>query len=276
MNAYRWMSALLDQAGSQPTGGKIRQCPAHRDGSPSLSVREGRTGQVVLRCFAGCSLDEILAALRCAPARLHTPPRMTPGDYAAMVRLAVAFPPVVLRTGSPASRGFRLVAQHDYVRAVLFRWRNQAGAKEVLWETRTPTGGLVPGLIGVSLADLPIYRQAEIRQAVALDEPVVLVESESSVDALRGIYATTWAGSAATIPTARLARLLGNYRRLVHVPDHDPAGRRAYQRLVAAGLNPAVLWPANGQDARDLYTQLGPAAFTHAVDQALNRERQPA
>lgn len=39
------------------------RCPAHEDGSPSLSISEGRDGRVLLNCFAGCSLTSILEAL---------------------------------------------------------------------------------------------------------------------------------------------------------------------------------------------------------------------
>lgn len=37
-------------------------CPAHEDRSPSLSLRKGHTGWLV-RCWAGCTLDEICRAL---------------------------------------------------------------------------------------------------------------------------------------------------------------------------------------------------------------------
>ena len=39
------------------------KCPAHEDGSPSLSIREGRDGRVLLNCFAGCRLTSILNAM---------------------------------------------------------------------------------------------------------------------------------------------------------------------------------------------------------------------
>lgn len=38
------------------------QCPAHPDKSPSLSVSEGERG-VLVKCWAGCSIDEICSAL---------------------------------------------------------------------------------------------------------------------------------------------------------------------------------------------------------------------
>jgi hypothetical protein len=38
------------------------QCPAHSDNDPSLSVREGDKG-ILLKCWAGCSYAEVLAAI---------------------------------------------------------------------------------------------------------------------------------------------------------------------------------------------------------------------
>ena len=38
-------------------------CPAHEDREPSLSVSEGDDGRVLLRCFASCENQEIVAAL---------------------------------------------------------------------------------------------------------------------------------------------------------------------------------------------------------------------
>jgi hypothetical protein len=52
----------LDQVRETARGWSAR-CPAHHDRSPSLSVlaRDGRV--ISLRCWAGCSYDEILRAL---------------------------------------------------------------------------------------------------------------------------------------------------------------------------------------------------------------------
>ncbi|NNN00044.1 MAG: hypothetical protein HKL91_09625 [Candidatus Eremiobacteraeota bacterium] len=41
----------------------IARCPAHDDRSPSLSIKEGRDGRILVRCWAGCSLPEICSAL---------------------------------------------------------------------------------------------------------------------------------------------------------------------------------------------------------------------
>ena len=39
------------------------RCPAHNDHSPSLSIREGEDGRILLHDFAGCRVEDICAAL---------------------------------------------------------------------------------------------------------------------------------------------------------------------------------------------------------------------
>ena len=38
------------------------RCPAHDDKSPSLSLRETDDGRILVHCFAGCSVHEIVQA----------------------------------------------------------------------------------------------------------------------------------------------------------------------------------------------------------------------
>jgi hypothetical protein len=38
-------------------------CPAHDDGTPSLSIRELDDGRVLLHCFTGCAVEAILDAV---------------------------------------------------------------------------------------------------------------------------------------------------------------------------------------------------------------------
>lgn len=50
--------------GVKPSGdGYVAHCPAHDDRSPSLSVREGEDGRVLLKCHAGCKLEDITSQL---------------------------------------------------------------------------------------------------------------------------------------------------------------------------------------------------------------------
>lgn len=50
--------------GVRRTGGRVLAlCPAHPDKSPSLSIREGNDGRILLHDFAGCEPRAIVAAL---------------------------------------------------------------------------------------------------------------------------------------------------------------------------------------------------------------------
>jgi hypothetical protein len=60
------------------------RCPAHSDRSPSLSIREGDDGRVLVLCRAGCSLDSILAALKLVKRDLFAGPPPTPAQTAAI------------------------------------------------------------------------------------------------------------------------------------------------------------------------------------------------
>lgn len=46
--------------GKKTSRGWIAKCPAHEDRSPSLSISIGRSGQVLVHCFAGCTAEEVL------------------------------------------------------------------------------------------------------------------------------------------------------------------------------------------------------------------------
>jgi hypothetical protein len=41
----------------------VARCPAHRDRRPSLSIAEGNDGRILLRCWAGCAVDAVVAAV---------------------------------------------------------------------------------------------------------------------------------------------------------------------------------------------------------------------
>ena|SRR5215211_1611013 len=47
----------------QRNGFHVARCPAHDDMKPSLSVAEGDDGRVLLKCYAGCDIEEIIDAL---------------------------------------------------------------------------------------------------------------------------------------------------------------------------------------------------------------------
>jgi hypothetical protein len=54
-------------------------CPAHEDRSPSLSVKEGDDGRVLLHCHGGCTVHEVTGALGMTLADLFPPRPDAPG-----------------------------------------------------------------------------------------------------------------------------------------------------------------------------------------------------
>lgn len=53
--------------------GWIARCPAHEDGSPSLSIGESG-GRVLLHCFAGCTVESVCDALKIKVSDLFSGP----------------------------------------------------------------------------------------------------------------------------------------------------------------------------------------------------------
>lgn len=222
-------------------------------------------------CHAGCSVRDICAALGITMDHLALPPRLSPARWIACRRLQVGFPEPKAN-GCPRARGFRFEATHSYgAHFRLERWRHPVtGEKAVEWWALNGKGEWVPGLLGTRECDLPLYREHEITAAVALGETVLLVESESSADALTGWYATTWAGGAGAPPVAQLTDHLAEHPHVVIIGDADDAGRTCAARVAAVlPLATVVISEREGEDARDLHARLGAERFNTRITTAV-------
>jgi hypothetical protein len=64
MSAERPIDRVLSRLEkvSRKDGYYIALCPHHDNREPSLSIKEGEDNRVLLKCFAGCSFDEVVAA----------------------------------------------------------------------------------------------------------------------------------------------------------------------------------------------------------------------
>jgi hypothetical protein len=275
MIVYDWVTQYLALTGS----GRIAnswQCPAHDDASPSLAVNEAANGTLLIHCHAGCSYGEVVDALSLPRWIYRMAPARGPAEWLAGVEHRPSYPPM---TSSSASGGWapcqeKSVEHHMYVRdqVRLERVRCTDGRKRIRWERRV--GKHWEYLRGdIRLTDLPLYRQDYLKQARALGEPVVLCESESSVDGLidAGIYATTWAGGASSPNIPRLRRTLAGLT-VVWIPDNDAAGRKCsdiIQFELADVTTLHILWPPTGEDARDLLRHRGAEGLRRLIDEAV-------
>ena len=65
------ITPLLKGVIKRHNGGYLAFCPSHDDRKGrSLAIGTGRQGQALLKCFAGCSIHEITAAIGLNPADL--------------------------------------------------------------------------------------------------------------------------------------------------------------------------------------------------------------
>jgi hypothetical protein len=63
MSAVEKLLSRLDKVKRTGQGRWAARCPAHDDKGPSLSIRELDDGRVLLHCFAGCDVHEVLSAV---------------------------------------------------------------------------------------------------------------------------------------------------------------------------------------------------------------------
>lgn len=182
----------------QTADGWIASCPAHDDSTPSLSIADGRSGRVLLKCHAGCETDAVVAAAGLSVRDLFD-------DSAAS------------RHGSPA----RIVAEYPYcdeqgtklfdvIRLNPKSFRQRASSGE--WSMK-------------GVRHVP-YRLPQLIEAVEADRTVFVVEGEKDVHALveLGLVATTNPGGAGKWRNEYAAHFRG--ARVVVLPDNDAPGHR--------------------------------------------------
>lgn len=68
----------LDKVRERGPGQWSARCPAHEDAGPSLSIKEIPDGRVLIHCFAGCEVEDVVAAVGLDLADLF-PPRESHG-----------------------------------------------------------------------------------------------------------------------------------------------------------------------------------------------------
>lgn len=71
--------ALLTKVRQRQPGQWSACCPAHEDKGPSLSIREIPDGAVLIHCFAGCAVTDVVGALGLELSDLF-PPRQVTGN----------------------------------------------------------------------------------------------------------------------------------------------------------------------------------------------------
>ncbi len=202
----------LEKVKREKAGQWAARCPAHEDDGPSLAVKDGGDGKILLHCHAGCRLDAILKALHLEASDL--------------------FPP---RDEKPAERGTisKQYPYHDERGELLFEVVRMVPKD---FRQRRPDGA---GGWSWKLGDVRrvLYRLPEI-VADKTGRRVFVVEGEKDADSLSalGFLATCCAGgSNAWQHVATHAAEVLKGRHVTILPDNDDPGRK-YAASVAASL----------------------------------------
>jgi excisionase family DNA binding protein len=236
----------LEQRDCRPRGNAERGwdacCPAHPDRNPSLHLGVGEDGRALLTCHAGCSLDQIAAALGLTVTDLFPEGDRDDGRR------------------NDSRNGRREPT-------AIYAYRDEGG--EPLYEV----GRFVPGFNGKrkSFAQRPpgregwkggignakrvLYQLPEVIAAVKAGKPIYVPEGEADVHALEG------ADAVATCNPGGAGKWRPEYSEFLRgadvtiVADRDDTGRR-HAEAVRASLDGVagsvrVVEAAEGNDARD-------------------------
>ncbi len=223
--------------------GWAARCPAHKDKRPSLSISEGEGGRALVHCHAGCTPEEIVAALGLNLADLMpeapTTARPMPRATRTPTKAPVPRLPAIFAIASDAVA--KLERQHG-PRAARWTYHNAGGepvGMVVRWDTpngkeirpvsKTPAGWIIGGMP----EPRPIYRLPELLARPR--ERVYVAEGEKCCDALAGLglLATTSPHGSKSASKADWTPLAG--REVVILPDRDDPGEK-YAADVAAIL----------------------------------------
>ncbi len=201
-------------------------CPAHDDKRPSLSVGIGDDGRVLLRCFAGCSIASIVAAVGLRQQDLFGPsPARANGKAAKHIHsfptAERAIEALASTLGEPTHEWTYCGANGEPVGVVL-RWDDDNG-KEIRPVSRTKAGWVIAAM----KAPRPLLWLPEI-----IDEKTVwIVEGEGCADAgkVLGLTVTTWAGGSNAVGLTDWTALAN--KKVFVLPDSDAPGRRAAEKI---------------------------------------------
>jgi hypothetical protein len=100
-------------------------CPHHQDKSPSLAIRLVDDGRILLHCFGGCSVDEVVGSMGMSindlfpPSEVGPKPAVKPAFYANdLLRIIKFEATIVCLLASDLARGKKL-SESDLNRAKL-------------------------------------------------------------------------------------------------------------------------------------------------------------
>ncbi len=231
-------------------------CPAHEDRTPSLSVSEGDDGRALVKCHAGCKVEEVVVAIDLSLADLMPTVTSRPSKFKSAKSKAPDLESPVASAKASSTNGRTFRTAKDAVGAL----ERAQGKRSASWVYFNAGGEPVGMVIRWDLPDgsktiRPVARTADGWQIGAIGKPrplynlpgladagrIVVVEGEKAADAARslGFQATTSSGGAEAPHATDWQPLAG--KDVWILPDNDDPGRKYAVAVTAilAALSPA-------------------------------------
>ncbi len=230
---------VAERLNAKKTGdGWIAKCPAHNDRNPSLSVKEGGNGRTLLKCFAGCSFDDIVKAAGLEPSELSgNDTGSTSTRKPAAAKKPRGRPKSTVRQRfrfdkSVSDRFERIFEYTDEEGKALYRVCRD---KKKRFLQCSHIEGLEWSWGLVQNQKMVLYEIQTLPDAIQRSEPIYIVEGEKDVHSLQkiGFTATCNAQGAGKWRPEYCDSLKG--ADVVILPDNDDPGRD-HADLVASSL----------------------------------------
>lgn len=223
--------ANLDGVVTDGHGGWMARCPAHGDVNPSLHVNLGDDGRILLKCFSGCTAEEVCHAIGLELKDIMPDNGRKPKRG----RKAKARPAPSPRPSSEAAKKPRDYGRHvcyyeykDESGAIAYRVDRRVhadGSKDFYQQHPDETSkfGWSWGVSSVGVQVLP-FRLPELLAAAKAGKTVVIAEGEKDVLSIvkRLNLAATCNSGGAGKWQASFARYFEGVPRVLIVSDKDP------------------------------------------------------
>ncbi|NDD54756.1 hypothetical protein EBZ39_12980 [bacterium] len=232
MNAFEVVTAALRAANRKVKiqGNKlVAQCPAHDDNNPSLSIAYV-DGKVLLTCFAGCHIDEILTSLNLTTGDLFDERIMFEPNVVDMARYRLNLENA--STPQPATETIKTVKTRLSDGKKTFRQYHYNGTDWV---------------IGLGTTQPVLYNLPQITANAQHGGTTIICEGEKDADTFNqhnknpDLWATTAPMGAGKWRDTYTQTLKGNTEIWI-IPDNDKPGLDHANKIIQALTNADIPW----------------------------------
>jgi hypothetical protein len=212
----------------------IAHCPAHNDRRPSLSIRECDDRRVLMHCFAGCAVENIVAALGL---RMKDLAPVGTNKEAPSLNKEIQFNQKTYATAEEAKKAWAQMIGRPHNHEWVYLDTNHDAVGYILrWDT--PDGKIIRPISlfpdGWRLVAMPTPRLLYNLPGILIykDSPVFVMEGEKAADVGWDcdLVSTTSAGGCNAAHQTDWSPLRG--RKVIILPDNDEPGERYAESVV--------------------------------------------